>query len=45
VKYVDQLRSAQNEAMEKKKGIWGSEGLNESPSQYRKEHPRKKEFL
>lgn len=45
VKYVDQLKSAQDEAMEKKKGIWGSEGLRESPSQYRKEHPRKKEFF
>jgi micrococcal nuclease len=38
IKYVDELRQAQTEARELKLGIWGSEGLKEVPSEYRKKH-------
>lgn len=40
VKYEDKLRAAQTEAREKKAGIWGSDGLKETPRKYRKKHPR-----
>lgn len=40
VKYVDELRDAQQEAREKRLEIWGGKGLKEKPSDYRKEHPR-----
>ena len=39
VKYADILRDAQREAKEARTGIW-RRGLEESPRQYRKEHPR-----
>jgi micrococcal nuclease len=39
VKYADILRDAQREAKEAERGIW-RRGLEESPQQYRKEHPR-----
>ncbi|MCE5194466.1 MAG: thermonuclease family protein [Nitrospiraceae bacterium] len=38
VKYVEQLRDAQLKAREQKLGIWGSDGLTEKPSDYRKKH-------
>ncbi len=40
VKYVTELREAQREARERKIGIWGENGLDETPGDYRKEHPR-----
>jgi micrococcal nuclease len=39
VKYADILRDAQREAKEAERGIW-RRGLEETPRQYRKEHPR-----
>jgi micrococcal nuclease len=41
VKYVNELRSAQEEARNKRIGIWGEQGLKQNPRDYRKEHPRK----
>ena len=38
IKYVDELRTAQNEARQHKRGIWGGKGLKESPGDYRKRH-------
>jgi micrococcal nuclease len=40
VRHVDQLRAAQREAREKKRGIWAAGGLLESPRDYRAGHPR-----
>ncbi|MFN3479281.1 MAG: thermonuclease family protein [Thermodesulfovibrionales bacterium] len=40
VKYVERLREAQEIASKKKVGLWGERGLNESPSDYRRTHPR-----
>jgi micrococcal nuclease len=40
VKYVQDFRVAQKEAREKDLGIWGEKGLKETPSEYRREHPR-----
>lgn len=40
VKYIDKLRKAQYEARQQRLGIWGSEGLKESPGDYRRKHPR-----
>ena len=39
IKYVDELRMAQNEARQHRRGIWSSRGLKESPGDYRKKHP------
>ena len=41
VKYVEELKSAQHEAREKRVGIWGDNGLKQKPYDYRKEHPRR----
>ena len=41
VKYVDRLRAAQKKVRENKIGIWGENGLQERPYDYRKEHPRR----
>ena len=38
IKYVDELRMAQNEARQHRRGIWSGKGLKESPSDYRKRH-------
>lgn len=38
IKYVDELRMAQNEARQHRRGIWNSKGFKESPSDYRKRH-------
>lgn len=40
VKYVDLFTAAQREGLEKKLGIWGSNGLRQEPSEFRKAHPR-----
>ncbi len=39
-KYVDLFRKAQRTARENKSGIWGSNGLKERPTKYKKKHPR-----
>ncbi|NCO84588.1 MAG: thermonuclease [Nitrospirae bacterium CG_4_10_14_3_um_filter_44_29] len=39
IKYVDELRMAENEARQHRRGIWNSKGLKESPRDYRKKHP------
>lgn len=41
VRYAERLRAAQKKAREQKAGIWGESGLEESPYNYRKKHPRK----
>ena len=40
VKYVRDLKAAQEEARQAKLGIWSEEGLKERPKDYRMEHPR-----
>ncbi|MBI5102033.1 MAG: thermonuclease family protein [Nitrospirae bacterium] len=40
VRYSDLFSKAQKEAREKKLGIWGKNGLSQSPGDYRKKHPR-----
>jgi micrococcal nuclease len=40
IKYVQDFRVAQKEAREKGLGIWGDKGLKETPSEYRRKHPR-----
>lgn len=40
VKYVERLQEAQKTAQKKKVGLWAKDGLGESPSAYRKKHPR-----
>ncbi|MDP2278242.1 MAG: thermonuclease family protein [Nitrospirota bacterium] len=39
IKYVDELRMAENEARQYRRGIWNSKRLKESPRDYRKKHP------
>lgn len=39
-KYSDLLRKAQRIARAEKRGIWGPDGLKESPRDYKKAHPR-----
>jgi micrococcal nuclease len=39
-RYVDRFRKAQRRARKKKKGIWGPDGLQETPLAYKKKHPR-----
>ncbi|MBI3378107.1 MAG: thermonuclease family protein [Nitrospirae bacterium] len=39
IKYVDELRMAENEARQHRRGIWNSNGFKESPGDYRKKHP------
>jgi micrococcal nuclease len=41
LKYSERLSKAENRAKEKGKGIWGPQGLKESPAEWRKKHPRK----
>lgn len=41
VKYVGRLRAAQKKARDLKAGIWGENGLQERPYDFRKEHPRR----
>lgn len=40
VRYVDRLKEAQEFASKKRIGIWKEKGLEQSPSDYRKTHPR-----
>jgi micrococcal nuclease len=40
VKYVHELKAAQEEARNGKLGIWSDNGLKERPGDYRREHPR-----
>lgn len=40
VKYVDWFLEAQRAARQEGKGIWGKDGLTETPSEWRKQHPR-----
>lgn len=40
VKYVDDLRKAQDFAKKKNLGIWGKDGMNEMPEEYKRKHPR-----
>ncbi|HEX9135746.1 MAG TPA: thermonuclease family protein [Nitrospirota bacterium] len=39
-KYADRLRKAQRAARDEKRGIWGPDGLTETPRDYKKSHPR-----
>ncbi len=39
-KYVDRFVKAQRTAKQKKLGIWGPDGLQERPVDYKKKHPR-----
>lgn len=38
IKYVDELKAAQNEARQHGRGIWSSKGLKETPADFRKRH-------
>ena len=40
IKYVNELRAAQQEARDQRAGIWREEGLRERPKDYRRAHPR-----
>lgn len=40
VKYAEEFRKAQAEARERGRGIWGEDGLNQMPRDYRRENPR-----
>jgi micrococcal nuclease len=39
-KYMDRFRKAQRTARDGKRGIWGPDGLNETPIEYKNKHPR-----
>ncbi len=41
VRYVGLFKKAQADARRRKAGIWGNTGLEETPSRYRREHPRR----
>jgi len=41
VKYADKFSFAEQSAQKKKKGIWGPDGLKESPAKYKRKHQRK----
>ena len=41
VKYAGRLRAAQKKARDLKAGLWGENGLQERPSEFRKEHPHR----
>ena len=38
LKYADELKMAQNEARQNRRGIWSGKGLKESPGDYGKRH-------
>ncbi len=40
IRYANELRAAQQEARERRLGIWSENGLKERPVDYRREHPR-----
>jgi micrococcal nuclease len=39
-KHVDRFKKAQRIAREQRRGIWGEDGLRETPLDYKKKHPR-----
>lgn len=41
LKYSERLARAESEAKREEKGIWGPDGLEEAPLEYRTKHPRK----
>jgi len=41
IRYADRFANAEKRARQKNKGIWGPEGSQESPLEWRKMHPRK----
>lgn len=41
VAYTEELKAAEREARREGRGIWGEDGLEESPSRYREKHPRR----
>ena len=41
VRYVVKFKKAQEEARQRGRGIWAGKGLQELPSDYRRDHPRK----
>jgi micrococcal nuclease len=41
IKYSDRFSKAEGRAREEQKGIWGPQGLKETPAEWRKRHPRK----
>ena len=41
VKYVEKFARAEQKAQMARKGIWGPNGLKESPAEYKRKHPRK----
>jgi micrococcal nuclease len=41
VKYAGRFSAAQKKARDLKAGVWGENGLEKSPHEFRKEHPRK----
>jgi micrococcal nuclease len=43
VKYAERFVQAQKRAQALGKGIWGRDGLRESPGEWRKAHPRLQE--
>ncbi len=42
VKHVDEFIKAEKQARDRKIGIWAKDGLKETPSAYKKKHPRNK---
>lgn len=41
VKHVGEFTSAQRQARERKRGIWGNDGLSQLPVDWRRQHPRR----
>lgn len=41
VTHVDEFTSAQSQARERKRGIWGKDGLSQLPAAWRRQHPRR----
>lgn len=41
VTHVDEFISAQRQARERKRGIWGQDGLSQLPVDWRRQHPRR----
>ena len=41
VKHAEEFTSAQRQARERKRGIWGKDGLSQLPVDWRRQHPRR----
>ncbi len=41
IKYTERFGRAEQNAQKAKKGIWGPDGLTETPAEYKRKHPRK----